>query len=150
MDRTTTFIAGLVFALAPFALAQEPRESPFPEDSLVVQQLIHWSRYQQPQPAPQPAPPRDPAVPSPDQQDQQGKQPGDPQNPSPQTPATQAFTGKIVRDGDKLMLKVGINASYELEDAGNAAQYENQTVKVIGTLDTTTNTIRVVKIELLS
>jgi hypothetical protein len=151
MNRMTSLFAGCLFALTPLAFAQEPQTPPqSPEDALVIQQLVAWTRVQKPQPAPQPLPPRDTPVPQPDQQDQQGKQPAEPPAPSQQTPATQSFTGKILKDGNKYVLKVASNTSYELRDAGDIGQYENQTVKVIGSLDGSGNTIRVVKIELLS
>lgn len=150
-NRTTKLLAGMLLAITPIAFGQEPQPTPqVPEDAFATQQLIAWSRMQKPQPAPQPLPPRDTPVPQPDQQDQPGKQPADPQTPPQQTPTTQSFTGKIVKDGDKYVLKVASNTSYELQEQGDVKQYENQTVKVIGKLDTASNTIRVVKIELLS
>ena len=114
---------------------------------MATQELIAWSRMQKPQPAPQPLPPRDTPVPQPDQQ---GQQPAQPQTPPDQTPTTQSFTGKIIKDGDKYVLKVASNITYELQEQGNLTQYENQNVKVVGNLDKSTNTIRVAKIELLS
>jgi hypothetical protein len=146
MNRTTNFFAGFLLAVTPLAFGQEPQPTPqFPEDSLATQQLIAWSRLQKPQPTPQRLPPKDTPVPQPDQQ---GTQPADPQ--SPQTPTTQSFTGKILRDGNKYVLKVASNTTYELQDQSDVKQYENQTVKVIGSLDSGSNTIRIVKIELLS
>jgi Protein of unknown function (DUF5818) len=151
MNRTTNLCAGFLLAITPLAFGQESQPTPrFPEDALVMQQPIAWTRLQKPQPAPQPLPPRDTAIPQPDQQDEQGKQPADPQTPPQQTPINQSFTGKIVRDGDKYVLKVATNTTYELQDQGDVKRYENQNVKVIGKLDTGSNTIRVVKIELLS
>jgi len=151
MKRTTSLFAAFVVAATPLAFSQEPQEpSQSPEDAFVTQQLVAWTRVQKPQPAPQPLPPRDQPVPQPDQQDQQGKQPAEPPTPSQQTPTTQSFTGKILKDGSKFVLKVASNTTYELQDAGDVGQYENQTVKVIGSLDSGSNTIRVVKIELLS
>jgi Protein of unknown function (DUF5818) len=148
MNRTTNLFAGLLLAVTPLAFPQEPQSAPqSPEDSLAAQQLIAWSRLQKPQPAPQPLPPQDTPVPQPDQQ---GKQPANPQTPQDQTPTTQSFTGKIVKDGNKFVLKVARDTTYELQEQGDLSQYENQTVKVIGSLDTGSNTIRVVKIELLS
>jgi outer membrane biosynthesis protein TonB len=144
MDRTTTVFAG--FLLALFAFGQESQPGPqTPEDAFVMQQPVAWTRMQKPQPAPQPLPPQDTTVPEPDQQ---GKQPENPQTPSQQTPVTQSFTGKIVKDGDKYVLKVASNTSYELQ--GDVKQYENQNVRVTGKLDSVTNTILVAKIELLS
>jgi uncharacterized protein DUF5818 len=148
MNRTTSLFAGLLFAATPLASAQEPQAPPqSPEDAFVIQQLVAWTRVQKPQPAPQPLPPRDTPVPQPDQQ---GKPPADPQTPSDQTPTAQSFTGKILKDGNKYVLKVAGNTTYELQDAGEVGQYENQTVKVFGSVDGGSNTIRVVKIELLS
>jgi Protein of unknown function (DUF5818) len=148
MNRTTNCLGGLLLAITPLAFGQEPQLTPqFPEDSLATRQLIAWSRLQKPQPAPQPLPPRDTPIPQPDQQDQQVKPPADPHNQ--QTP-TQSFTGKIVKDGGRYVLKVSSNSTYQLDTPGNVKQYENQEVKIIGNLDSSGNTIRVVKIELLS
>ena len=148
MNRTTSLFAGLLLAATSLGFAQEPQTPPrSPEDAFVIQQLVAWTRVQKPQPAPQPLPPRDPPVPQPDQQ---GKQPADPQTPSDQTPTAQSFTGKILKDGNRYVLKVAGNTTYELQNAGDVGQYENQTVKVFGSVDSGSNTIRVVKIELLS
>jgi hypothetical protein len=147
MNRTAGIFAGFLLAVGPFAFAQQPQvTSQVPEDALVIQQLIDWSRFQRPQPAPEPLPPRDTPVPQPDQQ---GNQPGGTQAQD-QTPATQSFTGKIIRDGNKYVLKVASNTTYELREEGDVGRYVNQTVKVIGNLDTGSNAIHVVKIELLS
>jgi len=149
MNRMTKVFAGFLLVMAPLAFAQKAQPAPqFPEDALIVQQLIAWSRLQNPQPAPEPTPPRDAPVPQPDQQ---GQQPADPQTPQERAPAAQssAFTGKIIKNGNKFVLK-SAGASYELYAQGDLQQYENQNVKIIGNLDTGSNTIRVVKIELLS
>lgn len=149
MNRRTILFAGFLFAMAPVAFAQEPQLTPqFPEDALTSQQLIAWSRFQKPQPTPQPLPPQDAPVPQPDQADSQGKPPA---NPQQQSPASQSFTGKIVKDGNKYVLKAAGSTTYDLQEQGDVVkQYENQVVKVVGSLDTGTNTIRIVKIELIS
>lgn len=147
MNRTTNWFAGALLALTPLAFAQEPQLTPqFPEDALTSRQLVAWSRMQKPQPAPQPLPPPDTPIPQPDPQGQQAKQP----NPQDSQAPTQSFTGKIVKDGGKYVLKVASNSSYQLDGEGDVQQYENQDVKVVGTLDSGNNTIRVVKIELIS
>ena len=139
-----------MLAVSPLAFAQQPpAAAQFPEDALVIQQLIDWSRFQKPQPAPEPLPPRDTPVPQPDQQNQQGKQPRETQTQD-QTPSSQSFVGKIIREGSKYVLKVANNTTYELQEEGDVSRYVNQSVKVTGNLDTGSNTIRVVKIELLS
>lgn len=148
MKRRTNLLVGFLLAAAALAFGQESTPVPpqTPEDAFATQQLVAWTRLQKPQPAPQPLPPRDAQVPQPDQQDQQSS---DRQSPPDQAP-TQSFTGKIMKDGGKYVLKVASNTTYELENQGDVAPFENQTVKVIGNLDTGSNTIRVVKIELLS
>lgn len=160
MYRTTNFLAGLVLFLAPLAVAQEPQlpNPQTPEDAMQTRQLVAWSSLQKPQPAPQPLPPPDTPLPQPgDQADQQAKPPADAhsdQSPAAQSgdhsPEAQSFTGKIVKDSGKYVLKVASNTTYELEGEGDLNQYENQNVKVVGHLDKGTNTIHVVKIELLS
>jgi len=100
---------------------------------------------QEPRPVPQPLPPPDKAVPQPDPQ--QKTEP----NPPDQAPTqTQTFTGKIVKDADRFVLKVSSGTSYQLDSQSGASQYENRLVKVVGVLDSGSNTIRVTKIELLS
>jgi len=148
MYRMTITVAGLLFSLTAIAFGQQQQASPeTPEDAFSTRQLIAWSQLQKPQPAPQPLPPRDTPIPQPDQPpDEQGKAPA---NPQTEREPAQLFTGKIVREGDKYVLKAE-NTVYQLEGQGGFQKYENQTVKIQGTLDTTTNTITVVKIELLS
>lgn len=160
MYRTTNLLAGLILALASVAVAQEAQlpNPQTPEDAMGTRQLIAWSSLQKPQPAPQPLPPPDTPIPQPGD-DQQAKPPSDPhrdQAPAAQSsehsPEAQSFTGKIVKDSGrgKYVLQVASNTSYELEGEGDLNQYENQTVKVVGNLDKASNTIHVVKIELLS
>jgi len=151
MNRTTTWCVGLLLAMTSLTFGQEPQQTPhFPADALAAQQLIAWSWLQKPQPAPQPLPPRDTPLPQPDPQDQQSKPPANPQDQTPTQSTSQSFTGKIVRDGGKFVLKVASNTTYQLEGQDSLKQYENQEVKIIGSLDTVSNTIRIVKIELLS
>src|ERR1035437_7227303 len=117
MNRTTNLFTGFLVPIPPLAFGQEPQPTPqFPENALATQQLIAWSRLQKPQPAPQPMPPQDTRVPQPDQQ---GNQPSDPQTPWQTTPRSQAFTGKILKDGNKYLLKVASNTTYELQDQGD-------------------------------
>jgi uncharacterized protein DUF5818 len=145
MSRMTMF-AGFLLTSMSLALAQEPQPQ-FPEDAMATRQLIVWSRLQEPQPAPQPLPPRDNRVPQPDQQ---GRQPADPQTPPDQSPTTQSFTGKIIKDGNQYVLKVAGNITYGLQAQDKIEQYENKSVRVVGNLDKATNRIQIIKIELLS
>src|SRR5438552_18642557 len=147
MDRMANLLAGFLLTITPLAFGQEPQPAPqFPEDAMTTRQLIAWSRLQEPQPTPQPRPPRDNRIPQPGQQDQQGNQLPDPQTPqeqAPVTPVTQAFSGKIIHDGNQYVLRVAGNISYELE--GSVRQYEDQSVRVTGNLDKHNNPIHVGK-----
>jgi len=147
MNRKTGLFTGLLLGMTPFLLGQEVQNQPTPrspEDVVALQQLVVWSSLQKPRPVPQPLPPPDRSVPQPDPQTPQQAAPQNEQ----QAP-TQTFTGKIVKDGDKYLLKAG-GASYQLDDQNNAKQFENQDVRIVGTLDAGSNTIRIVKIELVS
>ena len=144
--------AGIVLALTPFALGQEleNQASPrFPADALGSQQLIAWSSQQKPQPAPQPLPPPDKGIPQPDPP---AAQPANPpaQQQTPSQAQNQTFMGKIVKDGDKYVLKGAGGTTYQLGEQSGVKQYEGKDVKITGTLDPDNNTIRIVKIELLS
>ena len=90
----TYFLAGLLFTLAPIALAQQSSAPDVPEDALQPRELIAWSSLQKPQPVPQPMPTPDARVPQPGQpRDQQVQPPADP-NAEP-TP-TQSGGGSVV------------------------------------------------------
>lgn len=148
MGRSTNILVGLILTIGPIAWAQGSQSKPqVPEDALTARQLIAWSGMQKPQPAPQPLPPRDTAIPQPDQPaDQQGNPPGDPHRE--QAPV-QTFTGKIVKGGSKYLLKDG-SRTYQLLEQGGLQKYEDQTVRVIGIFDLSSNTIRVESIDVVS
>jgi len=148
MHRTTTVLAGVLFGISSLSFGQQQQTNPeIPEDAFSTRQLIAWSQIQKPQPTPQPLPPRDTPIPQPDQpQDQQSQPPAD--SRTEREPA-QSFTGKIVRQDGKYVLK-SESAVYQLEGQSGFQKYENQAVKLQGTLDNKTNTITVIKIDLLS
>ena len=147
MHRETCLFAGLLLGLAPFLLGQDPKAQPVPaisRDGIASQQLIGWTRMQKPQPVPQPLPPPD---------NRPDPQPAPPAKPhAEQHVRTQTFTGKIVRNGEKYVLRVSTNTAYQLDldQQSDAKQYESRDIKIVGTLDDGSSTIRVVKIELLS
>jgi FlaG/FlaF family flagellin (archaellin) len=61
--------------------------------------------------------------------------------------ATQSFEGKISKSGDKLVLKdASTQTAYQLDDQDKAKQFEGQSVKVSGTMDSSTNTLHIVDI----
>jgi hypothetical protein len=143
LRREATLFAGLLLALTPSLLGQESHIEAIPSaEDPEARQLIAWSRLQKPQQVPQPLPPPD-SRPDP--------QPAQPPNPHArqQTPS-QTFTGKIVRDGEKYVLKVSSNTTYQLDEQSSAAQYQDKEVKVVGTVEAGSKTIHVIRIELLS
>jgi hypothetical protein len=148
MVRSTNILIVLVLAYGTLALGQDLQAgSQVPEDALTTRQLIAWSGLQKPQPVPQPLPPRDTPIPQPDQpSDQQANPPGDPHH---EEAPTQTFMGKIVKDGSKYSLRVG-SKTYQLVGQGGFQKYEDRTVRVIGILELSSNTIQVESIDLVS
>jgi hypothetical protein len=148
MNRRTSLFAAAVLAFTPFLMAQDAQHqgnSSVPADVIAPRELIAWTWMQQPRPVPQPLPPPDKPVPPADPQ----QQPPNPQAPQREV-QTQTFTGKIVMDGDRYVLKVSSSTAYQLDAQRNARQFEDKDVKIVGTLDAGSNTIRVARIELLS
>lgn len=153
-NRKTGLIAGFLFVLSPCVFGQSAQDQPGPQgpDELGAQELVAWSRFQKPNPVPEPLPPPDRGIPQPDPQNEQSPSQPPQANQAPQQSPTQSqtFTGKIVKDGDKYVLRVSNSTAYQLDEQGSAKQYENKDVKVVGTLDAGSNTIRVTRIDLLS
>jgi hypothetical protein len=73
--------------------------------------------------------------------------------PQAQTDATnshqsaRAFEGKIQRSGDEFVLQENVTqSSYKLDDQDKAKKYEGKDVRIMATIDPTTNTLHVVDI----
>jgi hypothetical protein len=61
---------------------------------------------------------------------------------------TKTFTGTLMKDGDKLVLKdEASNVTYHLDDQEKAKEHEGKQVRINGTLNDATNTIRVSSLE---
>lgn len=58
-------------------------------------------------------------------------------------PAAQAFMGIILRVGDSYVLQTADNVTYQLDDQERAKAYEGKQVQVTGSLDKSSNTIKV-------
>ena len=145
MKRTS--ILGAFFLFCSYALAQQSTQMPAPRlpASVIGPQLVVWSELQKPQPTPQPLPPPERADQPPAAQPQQTQPPAESQQP-----AIQGFTGTIMKDGGKYVLKVSENVSYQIDDQDKAKNFEGKQVKVSGTLDPKTNVLHIANIELLS
>jgi hypothetical protein len=78
------------------------------------------------------------------------------QQPQPMPPddqsasAVKTFSGKIMKSGNKIVLVDADNkTTYQLDDQQKAQDFLNKTVKVTGSLDASTGTIRVTAIDQL-
>ena len=147
MKRRTILISALIVlsATLPALLAQDLKSQPTPilPSEILGPQLVAWSQMQKPQPIPQP-------MPSPGRPSQQAEQQPAQSTPVQPSPAAQTFTGTIVKDGGKYILKTSGTNVYELDDQERAKQYDGKQVKIAGTLDATGNSLHVTSIELLS
>ncbi|HWW13382.1 MAG TPA: DUF5818 domain-containing protein [Candidatus Dormibacteraeota bacterium] len=149
MKRETSLLAALLFLPGSVTLmiAQgvPSQASPVLPSDILGPQLIAWSQLQKPQPVPQPLPPPERPIPQTGQQAQPANPPA-----QPQPPAAQTFTGTIVKDGSRYVLKVSSNSAYQLDDQEKAKQYEGKQVKISGTPDANGNSLHILSIELVS
>lgn len=66
---------------------------------------------------------------------------------STQRRSAQSFEGKIMRSGDKLVLRENASkTAYQLDDQDKAKRFEGKDVKVMATVDARTNSLHVVDI----
>ncbi|HWX93309.1 MAG TPA: DUF5818 domain-containing protein [Terriglobales bacterium] len=64
---------------------------------------------------------------------------------------SKAFTGTIMKQGNKLVLRdASANINYKVDDEDKVKDYVGKQVKITGTLDTSTNVIHVDSIEVVS
>jgi len=79
---------------------------------------------------------------------------GMPQTDQPLQQATQetkAFTGMIVEDGGKVLLKeMSSNTAYKVDDQKKVKDYVGKMVKITGTLDQSRHVIQIESVELAS
>jgi hypothetical protein len=61
--------------------------------------------------------------------------------------SARAFEGKIQKSGDEFVLQENVTqSSYKLDDQDKAKKYEGKDVRIMATMDPTTNTLHVVDI----
>jgi len=61
--------------------------------------------------------------------------------------SARSFEGKIAKSGDQLVLQESsTQTAYKLDDQDKAKQFEGKSVKVMATMDASTNTLHVVDI----
>lgn len=137
--------AASLLLLSPFLGAQQVVQQPNPQlpPSVLGPQLVAWSELQKPHPIPQPVPP---PLPDPPAQQQPPQSAG---SQDQQQPSAQVFTGTIVKNGSKYVLKVSDSKSYQIDDQEKAKLYEGKQVKITGSLDAN-QVLHVTSIQLLS
>jgi hypothetical protein len=146
MRTIISFLAVLVAISLNISAQDIGPSSPAGPSQVVGPQLIAWSLLQKPQPIPQPLPP-------PEQADQQSGQKADSQNQNSdnqQESSAQVFTGTIVKDESRYVLKAADGASYQLDDQEKAKRYEGKQVKIVGSIDAHGTTLHISSIEVLS
>ena len=155
-----TMLVPIALLFGGVSLAQEVAARPAPStgDGILGPQLIAWSEMQKPQPVPQR--PEPVPVPNSNADKQAGPTEDTPkQQPAPDTkapaqekqgPAAQTLSGTVIKLGNKYVLKTTDKQTYELDDQDKAREYEGKQVKIVGSLDRTTNMIHITSIELVS
>jgi len=145
MKKVTRILAlAAAILLPPAIFAQSMNRGsadPVPPASVIGPQLVAWSQMQTPHAVPQPLPQEQP--------DPQKPVPANPQAEQPQS-SSQSFTGTIVKDGGKYVLKSSENTVYQIDDQERAKTYAGKRVKISGSVDTKTNLLHVSTIDLLS
>lgn len=83
------------------------------------------------------------------QQAQPSDQTGTPQQPTSANSgqSAQSFQGKIMRSGNQLVFQDSASqTTYQVDDSSKIAPFEGKNVKLMGTLDSKTNSIHVVDV----
>ena len=145
MKVLLTALALASFAPAPMALAQSTHPQ---TEQKKGTELVAWTQDQKPQPMPstQTTPPdQKPQTETPSTPARSGQDSSQKQNS-----ATQSFTGTVVKSGDTYVLKTNDNMTYQLDDQARAKDYEGKQVQVTGSVDATSNTIKVQEIKAAS
>jgi hypothetical protein len=150
-----TMLVTIALLFSGVSLGQQLPARPAPRtgDGILGPQLIAWSEMQKPQPVPQ----RPQTVPVPDSNaDRQEGPTGDTPTPQQQPaqkkqwPADQTLNGTVIKLGNKYVLKTTDKQTHELDDQDRAREYDGKQVKIVGSLDRTTNMIHITSIELIS
>jgi len=142
-ERSRLATVSLPLILAASVFGQEPqiRPSPALPASILGPQLIVWSHLQKPQPVSEPLPEQQQQP-----RQQQVRQPANTQDR--QQPSAHTFTGTIMKDGAKYVLKESRGATYQIDN--DARQYEGKQVRIVGNLDANNDILHVSSIRLIS
>jgi uncharacterized protein DUF5818 len=140
-------------ALGSSASAQEPSSQEPAATTPPQQQAPAATRDQQTPPSsdqePTARPQQEPNEPAANPQQNEPNMPAAGANARTET--TQSFTGRVTKENGKVVLKDPVTkTSYQIDDVSKAKPFMGKQVKVTGTLDATTNTIRIDNIEPMS
>ena len=148
--RALLLVAALVACLMPFAFGQGSTSPAQPQDPTAQSPAAN------PPATPKTFPDSTNASSSSTQSqpaDQSGSQASTPstsssssQSTATSTESQNSFTGSIIKSGGKYQLRANGN-SYDLDDQSQAKTFAGKDVKVNGTLDKASNTIKVTSIE---
>lgn len=131
-----TAVALTALALAPLTMAQSASQATQKKGS----DLVAFAQEQKATPAPATQSAQQEQMP----QTQTPSTPvGQSQDNADKQPAARTFTGKIMQANDVYVLKTGDNMTYQLDDQARAKDYEGKQVQVTGSLDASSNTIKV-------
>jgi hypothetical protein len=155
MTKWTLAILLLVLAVAPIAIGQNTPANPADQAAIV------WTGMQQPVPEPaqdtaaKEIPPaaqqgaEQNTERSPEQREQPEVQnsgkPGQQANPasSSNSDNVRSLTGTVVKENSGYFLRTADNSEYQLDDVSKVKGFENQSVSITGTVDSSTRTIHV-------
>ena len=143
--RALFLVAALVACLMPFAFGQGSTSPAQPQDPTAQAPAAN------PPATPKTFPDDTSASPSSTQSqpaDQSGAQASPSSSPSraTSTDSQNSFTGSIIKSGGKYQLRSNGN-TYDLDDQSQAKSFSGKDVKVNGSLDKSSNTIKVTSIE---
>jgi hypothetical protein len=125
---------GFVTAACSIVNAQSGQTISPPSEALGPR-LILWSQAEKPQPIPLPLP--------------KSATPKSKETKRPSSTAMRTFSGTIVKDGSRYVLRTPNSGVYQLDDQGKSSQYANHEVRLLGTLDEETRTVVMANIESL-
>lgn len=158
MNKLTLAILLIALGSAPFVVGQNTGANPAPQAAIV------WTGAQQPEPAPaqdtaaKEIPPAQQGAEqnterSPEQREQPAVQkPGETGNQTSPAASSgsenvRALTGTVVKENNGYFLRMDDNSEFQLDDASKVRDFENQPVRITGTVDSSTRTIHVENIK---
>jgi hypothetical protein len=148
--RKTWWMPAALLAFSPLLLAQGPLEQPAPAvpAEVIGPPLVAWSELQKPRPIPESV-----AIPDRDHRSSQALEADSAQSEPSFTGTIEARNGVYLlraSDSNFAQIKADEVRIYQIDDQEKARNYEGKSIRVAGSLDTTTNMLHVTKVEPIS